>query len=202
MKVLVTGATGPFGRAVCRRLVAAGHDVTAMARTRRQTLVDGVAFTVGDVRDARAVAKAVSGYDAVVHLAWVVAPLKTEAATEEINIGGTRNVLNAMAATGCQRLVFSSSVLAYGAVPGHPPVLTENDERRPPREHFYAAHKKQAEDLIIRSGVGQKSAVVRIEAADDDADGTGFGVANRVRLDASVSLGHLCHLGDRPSLQL
>ncbi|MBZ4595106.1 NAD(P)-dependent oxidoreductase [Mycobacterium avium subsp. hominissuis] len=30
MKVLVTGATGPFGRAVCRRLVAAGHDVTAM----------------------------------------------------------------------------------------------------------------------------------------------------------------------------
>ncbi|TVS90092.1 NAD-dependent epimerase/dehydratase family protein [Mycobacterium helveticum] len=141
MKVLVTGATGPFGRAVCRRLVTASHDVTAMARTRPRTLVDGVAFTAGDVRDARAVADAVSGCDAVVHLAWVVAPLKTEAATEEINLGGTRNVLDAMAATGCQRLVFSSSVLAYGAVPGHPPMLTETDERRPPREHLYAAHK-------------------------------------------------------------
>lgn len=124
-----------------------------MARNRPQTLVDGVAFTAGDVRDARAVANAVSGCGAVVHLAWVVAPLKTEAATEEINLGGTRNVLDAMAATGCQRLVFSSSVLAYGAVPGHPPMLTETDERRPPREHFYAAHKKEAEDLIVRSGV-------------------------------------------------
>jgi nucleoside-diphosphate-sugar epimerase len=153
MKILVTGATGPFGRAVCRRLVSAGHDVTAMARKRPQALVDGVTFTAGDVRDARAVADAVSGCDAVVHLAWVVAPLKTEAATEEINLGGTRNVLKAMAATGCQRLVFSSSVLAYGAVPGHPPMLTETDERRPPRKHFYAAHKKQAEDLINRSGV-------------------------------------------------
>jgi nucleoside-diphosphate-sugar epimerase len=153
MRVLVTGATGPFGRAVCRRLLAAGHDVTAMARNRPQTLLGGVDFTAGDVRDSDAVTDAVSACDAVVHLAWVVAPLKTEAATEEINLGGTRNVLDAMAATGCQRLVFSSSVLAYGAVPGHPPLLTETDERRPTREHFYAAHKKMAEDMIARSGV-------------------------------------------------
>jgi nucleoside-diphosphate-sugar epimerase len=153
MRVLVTGATGPFGRAVCRLLLVAGHHVTAMARNRPQTRVDGIEFTAGDVRDSRAVANAVSGCDAVVHLAWVVAPLKTEAATEEINLGGTRNVLDAMAATGCQRLVFSSSVLAYGAVPGHPPMLTETDERRPPPEHFYAAHKKTAENMIGRSGV-------------------------------------------------
>jgi nucleoside-diphosphate-sugar epimerase len=153
MRVLVTGATGPFGRAVSRRLLAAGHDVRAMARNRPQTLVDGVEFTVGDVRDSRAVTNALSQCDAVVHLAWVVAPLRTEAETKEINLGGTRNILDAMAATGCQRLVFSSSVLAYGAVPGHPPMLTEDDERRPPPEHFYAAHKKAAEDMIAGSGV-------------------------------------------------
>jgi nucleoside-diphosphate-sugar epimerase len=153
MRALVTGATGPFGRAVCRSLVAAGHAVTAMARNRPPTLVSGVDFEAGDVRDADTVANAMAGCDAVVHLAWVVAPLKTEAATVEINLGGTRNVLNAMAATGCQRLVFSSSVLAYGAVPGHPPMLTETDERRPPPEHFYAAHKKTAEDMISLSGV-------------------------------------------------
>jgi nucleoside-diphosphate-sugar epimerase len=153
MRALVTGATGPFGRAVCRRLLAAGHDVTAMARNRPQTLVDGVDFKAGDVRDSDAVANAMAGCDAVVHLAWVVAPLKTEVATAEINLGGTRNVLNAMAATGCRRLVFSSSVLVYGAVPGHPPMLTETDERRPPPEHFYAAHKKAAEDMISRSDV-------------------------------------------------
>ncbi|MDT5008223.1 MAG: hypothetical protein QOJ24_5399, partial [Mycobacterium sp.] len=153
MRVLVTGATGPFGRAVSRRLLTAGHDVTAMARNRPQKLVDGVEFTAGDVRDSRAVSNALSGCDAVVHLAWVVAPLKTEAETKEINLGGTRNILDAMAATGCQRLVFSSSVLAYGAVPGHPEMLTEDDERRPPPNHFYAAHKKAAEDMIAGSGV-------------------------------------------------
>ena len=153
MKVLVTGATGPFGRGVCRRLIATGHDVTAMARRRPQTPLDGMSFTEGDVRDAKAVTDAMAGCDAVVHLAWVVAPLKTEDATKEINLGGTRNVLDAMAATGCPRLVFSSSVLAYGAVPGHPPLLAEHDERRPQSEHFYAAHKKMAEDMITRSGV-------------------------------------------------
>jgi nucleoside-diphosphate-sugar epimerase len=153
MRILVTGATGPFGRAVCRRLLAAGHDVTAIARNRPQTLLEGVEFKAADVRDAQAVRNAVSGCDAVVHLAWVVAPLKTEAETKEINLGGTRNVLDAMAATDCKRLVFSSSVLAYGAVPGHPPMLTENDERRPQAEHFYAAHKKTAEDMIGASDV-------------------------------------------------
>ena len=69
MSALVTDATGPFGRAVCRRLLAAGHDVTAVARNLPQTLVDGVHFTAGDVRDSRAVANAVSECDAVVHLA-------------------------------------------------------------------------------------------------------------------------------------
>jgi nucleoside-diphosphate-sugar epimerase len=173
MRVLVTGATGPFGRAVCRRLIADGHDVTAMARNKPRKLVAGVEFEAGDVRDVRAVSNAVAGCDAVVHLAWVVAPLKTEAETKEINLGGTRNILEAMAATGCKRLVFSSSVLAYGAVPGHPPMLTENDERRPPPEHFYAAHKKSAEDMIDRSGVD--AVVVRAGIiAGRDVDNTIF----------------------------
>ncbi|MCW2514394.1 MAG: galE4 [Mycobacterium sp.] len=153
MRTLVTGATGPFGRAVCKRLVADGHDVTAMARRAPDRPVPGTDFAAGDVRDARAVRQAMSGCDAVVHLAWVVAPLKTEAETAEINLGGTENVLAAMATQGCHRLVFSSSVLAYGAVPGHPPLLTEDDERRPPRTHFYAFHKKLAEDAITTSGV-------------------------------------------------
>jgi nucleoside-diphosphate-sugar epimerase len=173
MRVLVTGATGPFGRAVCGRLLATGHDVTAMARNRPRTLLDSVDFHAGDVRDAKAVRNAVSGCDAVVHLAWVVAPLKSEADTEEINLGGTRNVLDAMSVTDCRRLVFSSSVLAYGAVPGHPPMLSETDERRPPPEHFYAAHKKSAEDMIGRSGV--EAVLVRAGIiAGRDVDNTIF----------------------------
>jgi len=147
-RVLVTGATGPFGRAVSRRLAEAGYEVVAMARRAPTSPMSGVEFIAGDIQDAGAVATAMRGCDAVVHLAWVVAPLKSKSATAAINLGGTQNVLDAMASTGCSRLVFSSSVLAYGAVPGHPPLLKEGDERRPEPEHLYAAHKKAAEDMI------------------------------------------------------
>jgi nucleoside-diphosphate-sugar epimerase len=173
LKVLVTGGTGPFGRAVCRRLLAAGHSVTAMARNAPNTGLDGAGFVVGDVRDTRAVRTALAGCDAVVHLAWVLAPLKSAETTAEINLGGTRNILDAMAVSGCARLVFSSSVLAYGAVPGHPPMLTEVDERRPPPEHLYAAHKRAAEDMISGSGI----AAVLVRAgliAGRDVDNTIF----------------------------
>jgi nucleoside-diphosphate-sugar epimerase len=149
----VTGATGPFGRAVCKHLLADGHRVSAMARRKPAQTVAGIDFVTGDVRDAPAVREAMAGCDAVVHLAWVVAPLKSESETAEINLGGTQNVLAAMSSTDCRRLVFSSSVLAYGAVAGHPPLLREDDERRPPATHFYAFHKKAAEDAITASGV-------------------------------------------------
>jgi nucleoside-diphosphate-sugar epimerase len=162
MKVLVTGATGPFGRAVTRRLFAGGRDVIAMARRTPAIAVEGAAFVAGDIQDPAAVRTAMSRCDAVVHLAWVVAPLKSESDTAAINLGGTQNVLDAMTAVGCQRLVFSSSVLAYGAVAGHPARLKEGDERRPEPKHYYAAHKKAAEDMIaaaapnsvlVRSGI-------------------------------------------------
>lgn len=162
MKVLVTGATGPFGRAVSRRLVADVHEVVAMARRAPAKPIVGATFIAGDIQDSAAVRAAMTGCAALVHLAWVVAPLKTEAETAAINLGGTQNVLDAMATTGCPRLVFSSSVLAYGAVPGHPARLKESDERRPEPDHYYGAHKKVAEDMItaaaassvlVRSGI-------------------------------------------------
>jgi nucleoside-diphosphate-sugar epimerase len=114
-----------------------------------------------------------AGCDTVVHLAWVVAPLKTESETAAINLGGTQNVLDAMAATGCPRLVFSSSVLAYGAVPRHPARLKESDERRPEPEHYYGAHKKVAEDMI--SAAAPNSVLVRAGIiAGRDVDNTIF----------------------------
>jgi hypothetical protein len=68
-------------------------------------------------------------------------------------VGGTTNVLAAMAHTGCRRLVFSSSVLCYGANPDNPPRFREDDERRPAPDYLYGSHKKEVEDLILASGV-------------------------------------------------
>src|SRR5437588_12714349 len=70
-----------------------------------------------------------------------------------VNAVITYNVLAAMVRTGCRRLVFSSSVLCYGANPDNPPRFTEADERRPAADYLYGSHKKEVEDLILASGV-------------------------------------------------
>lgn len=69
MKVLVTGATGVYGRSVVERLHAAGHQVVAIARNPPKSLPAGVRFAAADVRDLEAVTRAMDGCDVVCHLA-------------------------------------------------------------------------------------------------------------------------------------
>ena len=152
-RVLVTGATGAFGLPLCTALAARGVEVHAMARRRpTRALPDGVRFVAGDVCDAEAVAAAVAPVDQVVHLAWLVAVSRDARETERINLDGTRNVLQAMRRHGTQRLVFSSSVLAYGAELGHRPYL-ETDELRPDPVLQYGDHKRIIEEEIAASGI-------------------------------------------------
>ncbi|MBW3664043.1 MAG: NAD-dependent epimerase/dehydratase family protein [Actinobacteria bacterium] len=152
MKVLVTGASGVFGRATTERLAMEGHDVVATSRSYPKYLPAGAEWIRADIRDETAVAKAMAGCDAVVHMAWTLFPLETREATREVDVGGTVNVLSAMERTGSERLVFCSSVMAYGASPLHPNRLVETDERRPAPDHGYSVDKRDCEDLIEAAG--------------------------------------------------
>jgi nucleoside-diphosphate-sugar epimerase len=153
-RVLVTGASGGFGTSLLERL--AGRDgVEPVAfdlrpPTRPQP---GVTYRTGDIRDGDAVAEAMQSCDVVAHLAWVVEPSKDRERAEAIDVGGTRNVLAAMRATGCGRLVFASSVTAYGAGRDHPQPYCEGDALQPDPAFAYAWHKAAAERLIADSGV-------------------------------------------------
>ncbi len=152
MKILVTGATGAFGAPLCAALARRGVEVHAMARRKPATLAPGVRFVAGDVCDAAAVDAAVAGADRVVHLAWYVGVSHDPSHAERINLDGTRNVLRAMRAHGTAKLVFSSSVIAYGSHPGHPP-FREDDPLRPSETLQYGVHKRQIEGEIAESGV-------------------------------------------------
>jgi nucleoside-diphosphate-sugar epimerase/phosphohistidine swiveling domain-containing protein len=172
MKVLVTGGTGAVGMGLCRRLARAGIDAVVMARRQPTGLPPGVRFVAGDIRDAEAVAHAVSGCDAVVHLAWYMAVQAPKEVIGSVNVGGTLNLLQAIERAGCRRLVFTSSTTVYGDSSAHPAPFTEDEPPRPAPSFLYAAHKAQVEQLIAErdlDAVIARATVVMGRGVDNEA---------------------------------
>ncbi|MBO0866120.1 MAG: NAD-dependent epimerase/dehydratase family protein, partial [Mycobacterium sp.] len=108
MRIAVTGASGVIGRGTVARLLSKGHDVVGLARRRPDSWPSAAEFVSSDIRDATAVQHAVDRADVVAHCAWAASP--------EINVGGTSNLLDAMARTGTRRIVFMSSAHALNPV--------------------------------------------------------------------------------------
>lgn len=150
MKVLVTGGTGAFGTAVCRQLARAGADPLAMARHEPAQVPAGVRFVAGDICDPDATARALTGCDAVVHLAWFMGVGAPADATRAVNLGGTSNLLDAMERTGCRRLVFTSSTTTYGTSQDHPDRFREDEALLPAPSFLYASQKAEVEALIAQ----------------------------------------------------
>ena len=94
MRVLVTGASGLLGRAVAAATLAAGHEVRTFQR--RPSGVPGVTDSLGSVTDPVALARAVDGMDAVVHLAAKVSLAGNPAEFDTVNVGGTRALIAAL----------------------------------------------------------------------------------------------------------
>jgi UDP-glucose 4-epimerase len=156
--VLVTGASGLVGRQVLWRLAGEPGTVeTLVAADLREPAVaqrlPGVHYAVADVRGPRIAALLEEhGVDTVVHLAAVVTP-GPESSREveyEIDVLGTRNVLEACLGAGVEQLVYTSSGAAYGYHADNPVPLRESDPLRGNREFAYAWHKRLAEEALER----------------------------------------------------
>jgi UDP-glucose 4-epimerase len=143
MNVLITGGAGFIGSAVARDLLTKGHRVRVfdnLETGNQDNLPDGVEFALGDIRDEMAVARVVSGCDAVIHLAAMVSVARSVAEPENcwnINVMGTRIVLEAARKAGCRRLVLASSAAVYG----NEPTMPKRETMPPMPESPYAYSK-------------------------------------------------------------
>ncbi|MGO2860914.1 MAG: NAD-dependent epimerase/dehydratase family protein [Brevibacterium sp.] len=127
MRITVTGASGLLGSSVARALIAAGHEVTTLQR--RPSGAEGAHDVIGSVTDPTAVTEALTGAEAVVHLAAKVSMMGDPKDFEAVNIGGTRTLVEAAQAAGVPRLVHISSpsvahtgesIIGEGAGPASP----------------------------------------------------------------------------------
>ncbi|MGA2932658.1 MAG: NAD-dependent epimerase/dehydratase family protein [Acidimicrobiales bacterium] len=111
--VLVTGGTGLAGANICKLLIERGDAVRALAREAADTAplaALGVEIVTGDVTDPDAVRRAATGSDAAIHCAALLGGASQNLADfEAVNIGGTKNVLDAAEAVGLERVVAVST---------------------------------------------------------------------------------------------
>jgi nucleoside-diphosphate-sugar epimerase len=156
MRVVVTGGTGKAGRWTVQHLRTAGHEVLNVDRQHDGS--DHGQCLVTDLTDAGQCLEALSGADAVVHLAAIPAPeLRPPAETFRINTVSTYNVFSAAEAHGLGRVVYASSETVLGLPFDEPPDYAPLDESHPPRpETSYALSKlageAMAEQFARRTG--------------------------------------------------
>jgi UDP-glucose 4-epimerase len=150
--ILITGSSGYLGSQVLAALAqrsdlrVIGLDVRAPAQR-----LDGVTYAVADIR-APEVDSIVASHrpDVVVHLASIVTPGKNSnrAFEYDVDVNGTRNLLQACVAHGVRRVIVSSSGAAYGYHADNPEWLVETDPVRGNEAFAYSHHKRLVEEML------------------------------------------------------
>jgi UDP-glucose 4-epimerase len=152
MRLLITGGAGYIGSVVARQLLLSGHEVVVLddlSRGHERAIPEGAELVRADLRDGPAVKAALAdGFDGAMHfaaLALVAESVRHPERYWDVNLGGSRNLLDALRAAGVKRLVFSSTCATYG-VPDTVPM----DETLPTRPANPYGASKLATDLMIR----------------------------------------------------
>jgi dihydroflavonol-4-reductase len=154
VRALVTGSTGLLGNNLVRALLAEGHSVRALVRSRSKArLLDGLEVepVEGDMRDVPGFSAALEGVDVLFHTAAYFREYYGPSADhwtqlKAINVDGTRALLEAAHARGVKRVVDTSS----DGIIGHKPDGSPGDEDTPPgpiaQTNLYFRSKVMAEE--------------------------------------------------------
>jgi dihydroflavonol-4-reductase len=154
MKALVTGATGFVGGAVARALLRAGHDVRVLARSDADSRnLEGlpVERVAGDLRDPASLKTALRGCHHLYHVAahyalWA----KDPAIFYQVNVDGTKHLLEAAREVGTERIVYCSTIGAIGLPEGGGPGTEDTPVSLAQMAGHYKRSKFLAEQEVLK----------------------------------------------------
>jgi nucleoside-diphosphate-sugar epimerase len=157
LTIAVTGPTGEIGKSFISALerIPEVERVIGMARRPFDLGPQGwekTEYRRGDILDRDSVEALVADADVVVHLAFVIVAGRGE--SREVNLTGSRNVFEAAVAAGAKRLVYTSSVAAYGFHRDLPELIAEDEPVRGTARHPYSADKAEVEAELAKAIAG------------------------------------------------
>ncbi len=152
MKYFVTGATGFVGGSLVKQLKAAGHDVVAIVRSPEKAghlQQMGIALVKGDVTDKESMRQAMTGVDGVYHVAgWYKVGVRDKAPGYQINVQGTRNVLELMRELNIPKGVYTSTLAVNSDT--HGKVVNEDYHFSGTHISEYDKTKAEAHDIALQ----------------------------------------------------
>lgn len=157
LTVAVTGPTGEIGRSFIAALERAPEVERVIGMAPRPLDLAGqgwekTEYRLGDLLDREAVGALVEGADVVVHLASTI--VAGDGEDRDVNLTGSRNVFGAAVAMGARRLVYTSSVVAYGFHSRMPDPIDEDEPLEGSARHPYSAHRAAVEAELAETLVG------------------------------------------------
>lgn len=154
MTAFITGATGFVGGGVLKLLSDGSREVRALARDRtggEHMAARGAIPVIGDLQERTVLREAMTGCDVVYHVAGVNQMCASDPAEMmRVNVDGSRNVIQAAAASGVQRVVFTSSAVTMGEKART--VATEATTHRGRYLSHYERSKHESEGLMFTEG--------------------------------------------------
>ncbi|HEV3232063.1 MAG TPA: NAD-dependent epimerase/dehydratase family protein [Candidatus Dormibacteraeota bacterium] len=200
MRVFLTGGTGFIGSEVARRLRARGDEVRALVRSPGKAAAlreIGAELVEGDLTDSAAIAAGMHGRDAVIHGAAIYevgVPASRHPAMYQANVDGTEAVLGAALAAGVPRVVYISTINAFGNTEGQ--VVDESHQHSERYVSYYDETKHLAHKAARRLiGEGLPCVIVQPGAVYGPGDHSAVGTMMRQFLDHRLPAMMFPHTG-------
>jgi UDP-glucose 4-epimerase len=166
VRYLITGGSGYIGGRLIDELSGREEtelivDVDVKPPPRRWPKTE---YVKGDVRDRAAIKGLLESHeiDALVHLAFILNPIRDEAMMYDVDVNGTQAVLQAASETGVKQVLVTSSATAYGAFPDNPKPIAEDWPVRGAPDFSYAKHKADSDRICQLWALENPDAVMTI----------------------------------------